>query len=166
MEGTGRLTLLAVASALLSGVVSTAVALTFGGQAWVRAVVDATERAGATGSQLVLRDVVDFPWDRFVAIGPDADPDDVQAVLGSAWSGSNGPIFDDGHCLLVFLSGGRVVRAASISRQRFDCSPVAATPHDGLPDRFTPDDAVFSVRPVRWSAASTGYEVRPARTPA
>jgi hypothetical protein len=96
-------------------------------------------RAVATappGSNLRLRDLTDFSWDRLVLVAPRTPPEAITRRLGTEWKGDLG--YDAGD-LFIFLRDGDVVHFANYrGRGRFAgvSGPFA---------EFTPQTAVFTV---------------------
>jgi hypothetical protein len=99
-------------------------------------VTRAVATANREGSNLVLADVTDFPWDRVVLVAPGTPREAISRRLGTEFDGLLG--YDAGD-LLVFLRGGEVDRFAHYrGRARFEglSRPFA---------EFTPQTAIFVV---------------------
>lgn len=100
--------------------------------------------AGAIGrgAPVDIRTVTDFDWDRLFVFAPYTPVAEMRRCLGFEWpeAGQSGIERRDDIALLVFVRGGRVVRALEFPRRSGDFSGVPGK--EGL----SPQQAVFEVR--------------------
>jgi hypothetical protein len=80
-----------------------------------------------------------FAWSSFVVLGPYTSPEAADEALGFHWSGfeRSGIEGADTYSVLLFLEGGKVVRAEKAPR----CSPDFAP--ETLGRKLAPKEAVF-----------------------
>jgi hypothetical protein len=128
-----RLTLAAVSAALVASACDSSLT--------VSAQLQRVTKAPASGEALRLVELIDFPWDFFVVLGPYTTRNAAESTLGFAW-----PEFDrfnlessDSFSLLVFIAKGNVIRAEQHPR----CTPDFAS--ELLGHVLSPEQAVFTL---------------------
>ena len=103
----------------------------------------AAEARKGSGTLVRLASLTDFSWERLHVFGPYTPQTHIDRELGFSWpeAARTGIAEDDSIALLVFVSGGAVVRYVAHPRQEGDFAEVATT--GGL----SPSEAVFIVIP-------------------
>jgi hypothetical protein len=93
------------------------------------------------GAVLRMDQLTDFTWDRLHIFAPYTTREQVERELGVAWAGydASGIERHDNFTLLVFISGGDVVRSLAIQMADGDFSALHR------PQGYTSAEAVFSV---------------------
>ena len=84
-----------------------------------------------------LAGVTKFAWDRFFAFKPAQSPDQMNGALGFHWATDYSDQTNT-YCLLVFVSGQRVVHSLLFPRYQGDCTTISQGP-------YTTKTAVFTV---------------------
>lgn len=107
----------------------------------------AAEVAKGRDTELRMRELTEFQWDRMHVFGPYSSPDHIERELGFAWlpAASTGITDNDGISLLVFVRNDAVVR--HVTQPRTPCDFAGAST-----GRYSPETAVFRATP-RWDGA-------------
>jgi hypothetical protein len=102
----------------------------------------AAEVARGPGTEVRMRELTDFAWDRLHVFEPYSSRASIESELGFAWphADSTGIDANDGVSLLVFVQNNAVVRYLVQPRGVSDFSGQAT-------GRFLPADAVFRTAP-------------------
>jgi len=104
----------------------------------------------ANGATLIMRDVTDFPWDRFFVFEPYTLRETIHETVGVKFLKNDeiSSSVDEAYCLLVFMCSGDIAEYFTYKRSRGDFDLLAVETNG-----FSRDAAFFEVMPEhggRW----------------